>query len=586
MSDLIDIRTGESPRKYKPTAAQQKQDAAIEGFKFSKGMAKKLKQQVNMLTLQKQAAELTLGKEAARQQVHHFRYLSALSTTSRINANPLTSGEILRGSRDKMQVMWNAIDLIDNSGLCSSILDKLPTYICGTVKYQSRTGNKKVNKIIEDYIADRSGKSLDLANRRTLRQQAKFTMRAKLLKGDTGINLPRVNDTLFTQGIEGDRIGDPYNYAISNEFVRGVHLDEKGKLSAFDIYIRDRMSGRYVYDTTIPGFDSMGLPSFLFTARPISFDDVRGISIFNTAINNAEYIRQMREYELLAMLWASSRSGVFYTKSGMLPPGDPFAESINIPGYAGQNWDAMKIHPNQITALGVGEKAELYRNDRPSPNVLAMYDNTIKDIAISTGCSYGFVWDMSGMTNPAVRYYSGQDKRAIESHQLDLTEDMLQPLIILLIMEGIADGEIPYVEGWNKGAFIFPPHPTIDAGDESTAHVAEINAGVNSATRVALDNGDEIQEITSELNDEACDRIEKAVKAAEELNKKFGTDLTFREILGMVKQVQGETRMSPDLEAAHADQATSTADKSRADAKAALEDPEKVGASSTGKDLQ
>ena len=73
------------------------------------------------------------------------------------------------------------------------------------------------------------------------------------------------------------------------------------------------MSGIFRFDQTIPFKDAKGLPRFLFLVNPISYDDYRGVSVFKTAIDNATYIDSIRQYELQALMWAASQSGVYHT---------------------------------------------------------------------------------------------------------------------------------------------------------------------------------------------------------------------------------------------------------------------------------
>lgn len=553
------------PRQYTPSKWESRIDDVVRKF----------------------APQLQMRRTMARQREYMFRYLSALPTTARPNSSPYTSGENLRGSREKMQVMWNALDLVENSGLCGSILTKICNYICGTIKYQARTGNRQMNKLIQDYVHSKSGKNLDLSSRNTLRQMGLGFVKSIFLKGDVGVNMPNVDGDIYLQGIEGDRIGDPYDYLINNDFVRGVHIEQPtGRYSGFDVYTRDRMSGRYVYDATLPARDRFGLPCFLFSANRVSLDEVRGITIFNSAINNASYINQMRQYELMAMLWASSRSGVFHTESGMLPPdngGAPFGQAQTVtPQNGWQPFQAVNITPNQLTALGISETVQLFPNDRPSPNVIAMYNNTIQDIACGCKLSMLFVWAMTGMVTPAVRYVSKQDSRQMEMWQADVYEDIFEPIIKAIILNGVAKKELLYHPRIFDGMCIFPPHPSIDALNESDKDIQEINAGINSGTRVAAENNGEIEEITDELGHETAYRILAAQREAEALQDQV-PGVTWREVLGQMRQVTGETRQAPIIEASMAAQQAGAALKNEALAK---DDPAKVGATDDGKEME
>src|SRR6516162_3432266 len=118
----------------------------------------------------------------------------------------------------------------------------------------------------------------------------------------------------------------------------------------------------------------------------------------------------------------------------------------------------------------------MFQHDRPSPNKIGMYNNTVRDIAVGTGLSFAFAYDMSGLSGPGVRMASWQDTRAIAIWQEILREQKLDPVVMLLLGDAIAKGELPYHENWLQWQWFFPPKPTIDAGYDSQANIQEIEA--------------------------------------------------------------------------------------------------------------
>jgi capsid protein len=440
----------------------------------------------------------------------------------------------MRIQREKMQVMWNAIDTVDNSGLCSGILIKWPTYVCGTLRWQAKTGNKAVNKVYQDYILHKTGKpgNIDIKRMHSLRTMCMLDVKSIALKGDVGTNIIREDDELYLQGIESNRIGDPYRWITSDTYVRGLTIDNRtGAINSVRIYHQDRRDGFYKFDAEFPMRDERGLPKFLFFTNPISFDDYRGVSLFKHAIDNATYIDRMRTYELQALLWAASQSGVYYTKSGALPETLPFSKN-RIQDSDGNYLDTYEVRPNMITALSSeGEKVEMFDHDRPSPNVIKMYQETVRDIAVGTGLTYGFVYDMTGITGPAVRQCSAQDARAIQVWQDMLREQKLDPVVMLLLGDAIARGDLPYHPNWLKWDWFFPAKPTIDVGRESDANIAEIEALVNTGAKVAADAGDgDISDIIEQRSHE----ISMAIEAAQAVANSLGNGTQWQEIYALM----------------------------------------------------
>ena len=463
-----------------------------------------------------------LTRMVDREKINWFRYLGAYPSGARQNAMPSTAGEWIRIQREKMQVMWNAIDMVDNSGLCSGILIKFPTYVCGTLRWQAKTGDKSINTMYQEYIAHKTNKpgNIDIKRMHSLRTMCMLDVRSIALKGDVGTNIVREDDELYLQGIEANRIGDPYKWITSDTYVRGLIIDKRtGAIDAARVYHQDRRDGLYKFDDTFKMRDERGLPKFLFFTNPLSFDDYRGVSLFKHAIDNATYIDRMRSYELQALLWAASMSGVYYTKSGALPEQLPFSRTP-VQDRDGNMIDTFEARPNTIVSLSSeGEKVEMFQHLRPSPNVIGMYENTVREIAIGAGLTYGFAYDMTGVTGPAVRQCSAQDARAISIWQEMLREQKLDPVIMLLLGDAIAKGDLPYHPKWLKWDWFFPAKPTIDVGRESSANIEEINAGINTGARIAADSGDgDIEEIITQRSHE----VEMAIEAAQKIAEKQG----------------------------------------------------------------
>src|SRR4030095_14074369 len=132
----------------------------------------------------------------ARESENRFRYLSALPTSARSNSGPMTSGETMRGSREKLQVMWNAIQAVDNSGLCTALMLKIMTYVCGRLRWQARTGDKVVNNEYEDYVRLKFSRDIDITRRYSLRQMTMLDIKGMLVKGDIGTNIVREGNEL------------------------------------------------------------------------------------------------------------------------------------------------------------------------------------------------------------------------------------------------------------------------------------------------------------------------------------------------------------------------------------------------------
>lgn len=495
----------------------------------------------------------------SRERLHRYRYLAASGNNSLPNAGINSqSGDTQQGNRERIQMMWNGIELIENSGLAWSIRTKMCDYICGTLRYQARTGDATINNEYEDYLRIKLGRGMDIAGRKTIRAFSRLIISGQVVKGDVGVNVVRDGDNLRFQGVEADCIGNPLDSRVTDAYVGGVHLTPWMEHVSYDIFRRNRMNGLYRFQENVPARDTEGLPRFMLCANPITFDDIRGRTVFKSTLRNIRYLESIREYELQALQWAGSQSGVYYTKSGELPA-TPFDDESTSVDSSGATVTNVRVRPNTIQALGIGEDVKMFQHDRPSPNVLAMFRETIRDIANGTGLSYGFIYDMMGLTGPAVRSDSNQNKRALITWKEDLRESFLDPVSILTLGNGIALGEIPPHAQWHKGVWMFPPHPTIDIGRESTADINERMSLLRSGAQIAGEEGEDIEDIRRDCSAETRGEIEECVKMAKQIFEETGEKIEWRECYQLMKPGHNIT-MSPTFESARAKQMEITAD--------------------------
>lgn len=491
----------------------------------------------------------------ARERMNRYRHIAAMSNPTLPNAGPNTStGETMQNNRDRLQMTWNAIETVESSGLASSVMHKIADYTCGTLRYQQRTGVLSIDNEHEDYLRIMLGRGMDVTRRRGIRKFARAAIIAEVLKGDLGVNIVREEGSgrLRFQGIEAERIGDPLGTKVTKTYVGGVHMYPWQEPYAYDIYSRDRATGRYYFEDTIPARDERGLPRFLHCANPVTFDEVRGRTVFKTILDNIRYINDIRRFELQALQWASAQSGVFYTNSGALPD-NVFSDSIQTTDLDGQVVTNVRVRPNHIQAMGVAERVEMFKNERPSPNVINMYRETIKEVALGCRLSFAFVYDMSGMLGGAVRTASNQDKRSLTNWKEDLREDLLDPIALLVLGDGIARGEIAPHPRWANGAWMFPPHPTIDAGYDSAANINERAALLRSNNMIASEEGNDAQDILRDCSNEARAEIEAAMALSKFFMESRGEDVPWRECLGIIKPGKA-IMMSPVFEGARAEQ--------------------------------
>jgi hypothetical protein len=102
-----------------------------------------------------------------------------------------------------------------------------------------------------------------------------------------------------------------------------------------------------------------------------------------------------------------------------------------------------------------------------------------------------------------------------------LRESKLDNVIMLLLGDAIAKGELPYHKNWLTWDWYFPAKPTIDVGRESEANIEEINAGLNTGANVVSESGQgDIEEVIIQRGHE----VGMMIDAAQDEAKQRGLD--------------------------------------------------------------
>lgn len=478
------------------------------------------------------APALAMRRERQRVELARFRAQGAYPNSGRGNASPFEHNPY-RQDREQRQLMWNSIEQIDNSGLAESITSKVELYTVGSLRYQARTGDAGVNKIYEDLMREKTGVNLDIAGESTLRKMCGIALRGRVGKGGAVFDLLRSDPDdpdVHLRGIEYDRIGSPWDFRVTPNYIGGFHLGPGGRKTAVDVYSRDRMGGYYTFEETIPIFDEFGRRQVMHLFRPTQFDPHKGVTAFKTAIDNIHYLAQIRLLELQTMQWAATQTAIYYTQTGEMPE-RPFQTEFRQDGMGGQTRIVHARGP-ELSSMSVDEKVEMFDSQRPSPNVLAMFLNTVNEVCIAVGLPMTFVYGMNG-NGPGIRFEGAQADRAIGAEFATLDEQVLTPVGHAILQNAIRNGEAPFHPLWKNGRWIGPAKLSIDAGYDSAAALNENKEGVISRSSILMDRSVDEDEEAAQVEAEANDWIDRAKRIAKQ------QDCTWQEILPMLRQSSG-----------------------------------------------
>ena len=423
----------------------------------------------------------------ARQKLVNFSYDAVKYTRERKGPSSLSGAEDYRSNYDRVELMKRARDLAENVGLVRSILMKFASHTAANVSYQARTENPEVNTEVEAYWAEWWDKC-DLTTRHTGSTLMQVAMMSMLRDGDFLIVLVRDKDgNLKIQGIEADRLGDPFKVYTSLDLIGGIHIDrDTGAPSAYDIYNRS-IGDFYTYQATIPSSQAFHL------FDPLRIDQYRGISAFHTAINDATDIYDIINFEKMAAKNASSQAGIVKRNNNNA---SDLSSLTNDEDLNGNTIKLEAIESGKISYLEPGEDIIFPDGpSRPSGAFAEFHKILLRNICLGLGIPYSFAVDPSAMSGPTARLEMQQAGRTFRRYQKLLDDKVLRPIKNIVIADAVSRGLIENNVGTRttKGIFNFGANVSIDLGRESASAISEFKTGLRTAADIYAERGQDFE---------------------------------------------------------------------------------------------
>lgn len=431
--------------------------------------------------------QLGINRLIARQKLKKFEYDAVKYSRERKGPSSLSGAEDYRSNYDRVELMKRARDLAENFGLVRSLLLKFAGHIAGSISYQARTSNPQVNNEVEAYWAEWWDKC-DISTRHTGSTLMQLAVMSMLRDGDFLFVLVRdKNGELKIQGIEADRIGDPYKVYTSLDLIGGIHIDkETGAPTAYDIYNRS-IGDFYTYQTTISSAQAFHL------FDPLRIDQYRGISAFHTAINDATDIHELTGFEKMAAKTASAQSGIVKRNNNNA------SDLSSLTNDEDLNGNAIKletIQSGKITYLEPGEDIIFPSGpSRPSGSFMEFHKILMRNICLGLGIPYSFAVDPSAMSGPTARLEMQQAGRTFKRYQNLLNDKILKPIKNIVLADAVTRNIISSTEGTKtiKGIFNFGANVSIDLGRESASAISEFKSGLRTASDIYAERGQDFE---------------------------------------------------------------------------------------------
>jgi capsid protein len=429
----------------------------------------------------------------ARLQRHLFAYQGGRADRL---YKPKTTGvpaESYQTARDRITMMWESLDLVENFPLAKAATSKFATFLTPT-EYAPSTGSRDYDTQIAEYVHDWC-KRCDITGRNSFRKMVQIAASMRPAYGDCGFIMRRKAGDLKLQLVSGDRIGNP-NEAVGTypNYFSGVVVDEYGAPTAYRIFRVDQ-AGQYLDPEEVPA------DKFFHYYDPFRADQYRGVTDFHAVLRTSRMLKEILDAEMTGVRFSSQQAALVFTERGQAPARNLFTPT-NAPVMAnGEQPKQEESSIGTIRYLYNGDKVETMPA-RPSSAFTGFVDELKQDIALGLG-GYpgGVLWGTADYKGPSVRAEFAQADRVNQYHQGILEDKVLRPIVSAVILHGISNGAIDApkrsagesmdraIMRATRGSWRFPPRLTIDVGRETQSRLAELSMGATSPQEIASEDG-------------------------------------------------------------------------------------------------
>jgi capsid protein len=462
-----------------------------------------------------------LKRLEARVQKSLFEYNAARTNRMYSPKQYTQPAESSQNQRDRVVMMYEARDLVDNFPEAREISRKFGLYLTPH-EYSPTTGDRDYNQIVSDYFHAWC-KNCDVTNRHSFKKLVQLAAEERPIDGDCGFVIRRSGEGLKLQLVPATRIGNPNESAVaSNNYFQGIITNDFGQPVAYRIF---RVTREGVYF----GAEDIPANQFCHYFDPFRVDQYRGVTDLHSAIQTARMLHEILQAEKAGVRFSSQQAALIFNDRGVANPRNLFQPN------PAANLPSGQTQKNELTEVGMiryfqnSDRVEVMPS-RPSQAFTGFVQHLMHEIALGVGVPEGVLFGTQDYKGPSVRAEFAAADRVFTNKQGVLTDKVLDPIKDAVILDAIARGEIPpppllagetmvqALRRATKGEWRFPAKLSIDVGRESAANMNENRQGAKS-----------LQEIAAEEGTDAFSRLEQiAIEAGfvKELAVKYGVPET------------------------------------------------------------
>jgi len=477
---------------------------------------------------------LQLSRMQSRASVARLhQYAGADTGRSRNPPKSLRNPDSLGGQADALVMQRRSQDLSRDSAFIGHLANQYRIYALGDIQYIPQTGDTKADEAYRAYWQEWM-QGADAQGRFHFIDMMQLSLSGVIYNGRHGLIHHHNEDGTFQlQPIMGYNIGNPRTVYTTPNNIQGIRVDAGGSVIGYDLY-RLGISGMVHFVETVP--------ACIFSClNPVtSTDEYSAKTPLHAVLNDAHDMKVVENAWMDKIKWAAFKTAVFNTPNGSPPDGDPNANELDgVSGYV-TNGRVRHQLPGEELHGEEGFNVEMVKNENPTNNETDYLLTKLAQVASALSLPLPFVWVMMGLPGTYTRLISEQAKRAFQHGPLGqkwMERQALDEIKKMALLSGIVRGDIPYTDNWNRGAFLYPAHPTVDVGRESQANLDENRQGIRSMAQITGEEGTYWEDVDTQLAQEAENKMMLAHAVAKRVSLVTGEPVTWRDSMPYIQSM-------------------------------------------------
>ncbi len=302
-----------------------------------------------------------------------------------------------------------------------------------------------------------------------------------------------------------------YDYGTPPAGIRvhqGVEVGLYGEPIAY--HLRPTVSP---FDLDYPrlGYQRVRMPAdrAIHAFRAFDANQWRGVTWLHAIVKTGAFLERYREAELIAARMGASKVIAMHTTDDS--PASLVAGLQTVRGKDGRERYVLEdqVEPGQTFAAPPGWQAQMLDPTHPNSNYADYEKALLRAMASAMGVSYhSFSGDLSDVNYSAARQGAMDEREVYRAVQEWFISTVIRPIFERWALYAATSGLFGSRSGvldavLESSVFQARGFGYVDPGRESTAQIAQLQAGLTSRTRILRMQGVDIADVANELREEA-----------------------------------------------------------------------------------